>query len=293
MSGLGRSGGGVGGLVEAGYAAWEAEDWPTAGRLLAQAAEEADQHRQAELWFDAALACKFARDWPKAHEFGRHAVALASRGEQDPAFWNLGIAATALRDWPTARDAWAGYGVELPPGEGEIVEDLGPTCVRIETGGGQEVVWARRLCPTRARVISVPFHASRRFGEIVLHDGVPNGERVVQGTRFPVFDEIMLFTVSDMPTLSARVTSGEVADTEALADLFADQEFGAEVMSSRSVLCKCCSEGTVTQEPTVEAGSQWVLLGAPEDAARGLLEAWRSAAPHARSWSGLHVVEVP
>jgi hypothetical protein len=278
-------------LVRDGYAAWEAEDWTTAGRLLEQAAPEVtDRRQQAVLWFDAALAFKSARDWPKAYELGKHAAALVPRGEQDPAYWNLGIAATVLADWATARDAWAGYGVQLPPGEGEIRADLGPTCVRIQTDEGQEVVWARRLCPTRARVISVPFHPSRRFGEVVLHDGVPNGERVVQEARYPVFDEIMLFAPSGTPTLSVLITAAGAADTEALAELFAERDFGSEVMSSRSVLCKCCSEGTVNQQRAVEAGSRQVLLGAPEDAAHELLDAWQAAGPDARSWSNLHVM---
>lgn len=282
----------VGNLVRDGYAAWEAEDWPAAGRLLEQAAPgETDRRKQAVLWFDAALAFKFARDWPKAYELGKHAAALVPRDEQDPAYWNLGIAATVLKDWPTARDAWAGYGVQLPPGEGEILANLGPTCVRIQTDEGEEVVWARRLCPTRAKVISVPFHPSRRYGEVVLHDGAPNGERVFQEARYPVFDEIMLFAPSDTPTLSVLVTAADVADTEALADLFAERDFGSEVMSSRSMLCKCCSEGTVTQQRTFEAGSQQVLLGAPEDAARGLLDVWQAAGPDARSWSNLHVMQ--
>lgn len=279
-------------LTRDGYAAWDAEDWPTAGRLLQQAAAGSkDGRNTAVLWFDAALAFKFARDWPRAYELGKRAAAMVPRGKQEPAFWNLGIAATVLKQWDDARDAWAGYGVALPPGEGEILEDLGPTCVRIETEGGQEVVWAQRVCPTRARVISMPFHPSRRFGEVVLHDGVPNGERLVGGARFPVFDEIMLFTLSDIPTLSVLITAGEVADTEALAELFSERDFGAEVMSSRVNLCKCCSEGTVTQERTVEAGSQQVLLGAPEDAARGLLDLWKAGQPDARSWSNLHLLE--
>jgi len=278
--------------VRQAYAAWEAEDWPTAGRLLEQAAAVETRRRQeAVLWFDAALAFKFARDWPKAYELGKLAASQVPRGEQDPAFWNLGIAATVLRDWATARDAWAGYGVTLPPGDGEILANFGSTCVRIQTDEGQEVVWAQRLCPTRARVTSVPFHPSRRYGEIVLHDGAPNGERVVDGRRFPVFDEIMVFEPSAIPTLSVMITAPDVADTVALADLFAENDFGGEVMSSRVVMCKCCSEGSVTQERSFEGGRQQVLLGAPEEAARRLLDEWQGDGGGGRSWSSIHLLE--
>jgi hypothetical protein len=283
--------GGARELAQDGYAALEAKDWPEAGRLLAQAAPEAPQQAQAVLWFDAALAYKFARDWPRAYELGKRAAALSPRGEHDPAFWNLGIAATVLRDWATARDAWDGFGVGLPPGEGEIVEDLGPTCVRIQTAAGEEVVWANRLCPTRARVTNVPFHPSRRFGEVVLHDGVPNGERVFDGRTFPVFDEIMLYAPSDTPTLSVLISSGEPSDTQALAASFTDRDFGAEAASSRVNLCKCCSEGTVEQVRSFGAGSQRMLLAAPQDAAREVLDLWQAARPDARSWSNLHLLD--
>src|SRR5688572_24601364 len=109
---------------------------------------------------------------------------------------------TVRRDWQVARDAWSGYGINLPPGEGEIDDDFGVACIRIRGQQETEVIWAQRICPTRARVYSVPFDPSRRFGEIVLHDGAPNGERFTDGHRTPVFDEIMLFTPSEIQTLS-------------------------------------------------------------------------------------------
>ncbi|MFC6022560.1 hypothetical protein ACFP2T_41190 [Plantactinospora solaniradicis] len=279
-----------GDVVKRAYQAWDAGDWQRAGELMEAAVRQApDAPGSGTLWFDAALAYKFLRDWPKAYELGREAAARASRGQQDPAFWNLGIAATVLRDWSTARDCWTGYGVDLPPGEGEILADLGITCVRIDTATGQEVVWAHRLCPTRARVLTVPFDPSRRFGEVVLHDGAPNGERIVQGRRYPVFDEIMLFTASDLATLSVTVTAATADDVEALLEAFPRHDFGAEVLTSGEVLCKCCSEGSLTQERSVEAGEQVVLLAAPEDRATELLDEWRSARPDGRHWTGLHL----
>jgi tetratricopeptide (TPR) repeat protein len=152
--------------------AWDAEDWPRAARLLEDLlAQDPDDRRAPGRWYDAALAYKFMRDWPKAYELGKEAAARAPRGQEDPAFWNLGIAATIRGDWATARDAWAGYGIDLPPGDGEIDEDLGVTCVRLDPEGEVEIVWARRICPARARVLSVPFNTARRYG--VLYDDEP------------------------------------------------------------------------------------------------------------------------
>jgi hypothetical protein len=147
-----------------------------------------------------------------------------------------------------------------------------------------------RLCPTRARIVNVPFHSSRRFGEVVLHDGVPNGERVFNGTAFPVFDEIELLAPSDAPTLSVMAT-GSGPDLEKLTMLFTDGDFGAELASSRKNLCACCSEGTVTQERTFAGGEQRVLIGgASEDTARELLRRWQADQPAERFWTRLHAL---
>src|SRR5947208_3235374 len=83
--------------------------------------------------------------------------------------------------------------------------------------GEAEVVWVLRICPTRGRVLSVPF-TDRRFGEIVVHDGAPNGERVVDGQAFPVFDELSLWQPSDTATWRAEVTAPDEADMSALSE---------------------------------------------------------------------------
>jgi hypothetical protein len=277
-------------LVKQAYQAFEAEDWARAADLLEEAAQaDPDGPDGAALWFDAALAHKFRRDWPRAYELGKKATARARRGQEDPAFWNLGIAATIMRDWTTARDAWDGYGVTLPDGDGEIVEDFGMTAVRIGTPNGQEVLWAQRLCPARARVLSVPFDPARRYGEVIVHDGAPNGERVVDGRRYPVFDELVCFEESDLATLSVTVTAAEPDDVDALLSAFQDRDLGAEVLGSGVMLCKCCSEGSQTaQRSAADNGSQTVLLAAPADEASGLLDAWRAASADARAWKNLH-----
>jgi hypothetical protein len=155
--------------------AFAAEDWPSVASAYERLVRaRPDDERAAVWWFDGALAYKFLRDWPKAYELGREAAARAERGVQDPAYWNLGIAATVLGKWAVVRDAWDGYGIGLPvpPGDGPLTLDLGLTPVRLDPGRCDEVVWAERLCPTRARIRNVPTPESgRRYGEIVVHDG--------------------------------------------------------------------------------------------------------------------------
>lgn len=275
-------------LIDQAYEAWDAEDWPTAAGLFERVlAHYPDEPKSSVWWYDAALAHKFLRNWGKAYELGREAAARAPRGEGDPAYWNLGIAATIQRDWATARDAWEGFGIQLPPGEGEINGRFGPACVRLDTGGEREVVWIDRLCPTRGRVVNVPVTGGRRYGEIVVHDGEPKGRRVIEGREYPVFEELLLFQASDLPTLTATVNASEVADVDDLIELFDRHGYGAEPASGYEVLCACCSEGTHEQERKTHAGAQRVSFAAPEEEARRLLDQWAARTPIGRSWSGL------
>nr|BFE59899.1 hypothetical protein GCM10020063_044250 [Dactylosporangium thailandense] len=273
-------------LVREARDAWSAQDWERSAALYEQLARQApDDPRVGDWWYDAALAYKFRRNWAQAYRLGIQAAAHAPRGRQDPAFWNLGIAATIQRDWATARDAWSSFGIELPPGDGPIVGDFGRACVRLTGAEGSEVVWVQRLCPTRAQVINVPFDTSRRYG-IVVHDGEPKGDRVVGDRTYRVFDELMLFEPSDLPTLAATVTA-EPAALEALSDLFDANGFGFEPLRNGYALCKCCSEGSVTQEARALGGEQRCLIAAPPDRARELLDGWRSATTG--TWADLHI----
>ncbi|MGN9808487.1 hypothetical protein ACTMSW_03910 [Micromonospora sp. BQ11] len=272
-------------LLKTAYEAWEAENWPVAGELLERLARRhPDLPPSGTWWYDAALAYKFLRNWAKAYELGREAAARANRGAEDPAFWNLGIAATIMEDWPTARDAWQGYGLPVPDGDGEVLADFGATPVRLVNG---EVVWAQRLCPTRARVLNVPTPESgRRFGEVVVHDGTPNGERTVDGRTFPVFDELLLFRASDLPTTTVEVVVEESEDVLALAEFFDERGYAAEPASGVRTICACCSEGSVSQNRNHQvAGGQRVYVAAPSGEVAGLLDAWCAAAPQRRSWT--------
>jgi hypothetical protein len=274
-------------LVREARDAWAAQDWERSAVLYERLAVQApDDPRIGDWWYDAALAYKFRRNWAQAYRLGIQAAAHAPRGGQDPAFWNLGIAATIQRDWATARGAWESFGIQLPPGDGPIMGNFGRACVRLAGTTGAEVVWVQRLCPTRARVVNVPFDTSRRYGEIVVHDGEPKGDRVVGDRTYRVFDELLLFEPSDLPTLAVTVTA-EPAGIEALADLLEANGFGFEPLRSGYLLCKCCSEGSVTHEAEPLGGEQRCLIAAPLDAARELLDAWRGSV--AGTWTDLHI----
>lgn len=274
-------------LVRQAQAAWEARDWDRSAALYEQLASQVPTDpRVGNWWYDAALAQKFLRNWAQAYRLGVHAAEHAARGRQDPAFWNLGIAATIQRDWTTARQAWQGYGIDLPAGDRPITGNFGRALVRLAGADGSEVVWVQRLCPTRARVINVPFDTSRRYGEIVVHDGEPKGDRVVGDRTYRVFDELMLFEPSELPTL-AVIVAADPAGIDALADMLDADGFGFEPLQSGYLLCKCCSEGSATQSSLTVGGEQRCLIAAPPDRARDLLNAWADS--NTRTWTDLHI----
>ena len=165
------------------------------------------------------------------------------------AWWNLGIAATALRDWNTARAAWRAAGLKVPPGEGPLEMDLGRTPVRLR-GQRPEVVWCTRINPVRAMVCDVPTAESgRRYGDLVIHDGAPNGLRVVDGRDYDVFDELALLQASSFHTYSVEILVRTPKDIDDLLVACETAEMAAEDWtSSVRHLCKACSEGTPSEK---------------------------------------------
>lgn len=142
----------------------------------------------ARVCYDIGLIYKYRGAWKESFKYNKRAHELDP--EDQAACWNFGIAATALRDWRAARAAWSAYGIKLADGDGEIFGDYGVTPLRLNPADDAEVVWARRLCPARARIESLPYPESGvAFDDVVLHDGAPVGSRLDAGGReVPVFN---------------------------------------------------------------------------------------------------------
>ncbi|SOE03052.1 hypothetical protein [Blastococcus haudaquaticus] len=254
------------------------------------------------LWYDRGLLAKWRRDWPAAREFNARALELTPEDERTerPSAWNLAVAATALRDWGTARRAWAAYGLPVDPeGDEPIDGDFGPAVVRLNPpvryigqrdleidgrAGDSEVVWGRRLDPARIRITSVPLPESgHRYGDVVLHDGAPEGTRVVDGDEYPVFEEIELWERSSTPTLSVQVKGSDEDVTELrhaldLAGL-PHEDWTTEV----GTVCRACSDGvldTHDHRPDVptDGGRRLGIAGDGDEALRVVL-AWLDRAP--------------
>ncbi|MEA3106271.1 MAG: hypothetical protein QOI88_876 [Gammaproteobacteria bacterium] len=204
--------------------------------------------RRPETLYNLGLIYKYRRDWWESYEYNRRARAL--RPDDEATLWNLAIAATALQDWQTARDVWQTLKIIAEPGEGPIDEDLGSTPVRLNadesTDAPTEVVWARRLCLVRARILSIPTGATGfRHGDVVLHDGAAVGYRLNSGGHeVPVFNVLQLFEPSRLSTFEASVEVDEPADIEALNQACDQAGIAFEDWTaSLRNLCKACSEG--------------------------------------------------
>lgn len=155
-------------------------------------------------WFDLGLAYKRSGNWLASQKANEAATAID--GGNAGAWWNLGIAATAREDWRMARHAWRNYGLQVPDGSGPLHMPLGMIPLRLNPAGNAEVVWAERLDPARACVLSVPLPASGfRHGDTLLHDGYPAGQRLYKGQLMPVFNALQLLVKSPFSTFHATL----------------------------------------------------------------------------------------
>jgi tetratricopeptide (TPR) repeat protein len=239
------------------------------GRKLADAGDDAGAevaYRQAidsdpafeQAWFNLGLVFKRRRDWSECLRCNLRATDLDPRKEQ-PAWWNMGIAATALHDWVNARRAWNGYGINIPDGEGPIGANFGPTPVRVGFPNPTEVVWCRRIDPARAVIESIPLPESgHRHGDVVLHDGAPNGQREAFGRIYSVFDELERWQPSDIPTVVVSLTCPSKSDAKAICDLADAANLTYEDWTANiNWLCKACSEGLPHSTHDQNGDSSW------------------------------------
>ncbi len=161
------------------------------------------------------------------------------------------------------------------------------------------VVWGRRIDPCRIRIDSVPLPDSdHAWHDAILHDVVPNGERVAWGMTFSVFDELIRMDPSGEPTWQTELTSPTEDDKLALHERFASADLGIEDWSTVRMLCKQCSESNPHQHanpddatPIRRVARPYAFAG-PRDAIERNLSAWTGEGP-GREWAGQETVERP
>ncbi len=237
-------------------------------------------------WYNLGLIFKRQRLWRQSLDCNQKA--LERNASDEAAWWNLGIAASALGDWREARRAWTGFGLELPASEGEVSMSLGPTPIRIDPSGTGEVVWCNRIDPARAVIRSVPFlESGHHYGDLLLHDGAPNGEREIHGQKVPVFDAIELLRPSKHINFDIVVRVPEAKALDALFEHAANADIGLEDWGTIRCLCAACSrqslgpyEQTIPSAPDRSGDPIRLTAAAPDEARlRALLDSWIAARP--------------
>lgn len=267
-------------LVESGLALSDAGDVDGAEAAYL-AAVRADPTWSAPL-YNLGLLYKYQGRWHESFEFNQRAARLAP--DDEATWWNLGIAATALGNWEEARRAWASCQIDLPAGQGPPVKDFGQTPVRLDPNGHAEVVWGHRIDPARARLVSIPLPwSSFHWGDIVLHDGAPEGYRTVDGVEYPVFNVLAKLLPSPYQTFVVELASASAESIEALENLADSRNAAVENWgTSTRTLCRQCSHGTPHEHGDEGAGGAHPHCGlAALDAehAQRIIEEWLSSAP--------------
>ena len=134
------------------------------------------------------------------------------------------------------------------------------------------------------QILNVPTPDSgHRCGDIVLHDGDPVGSRRLGDRELGVFNEILLWQRSPVPTLTVTVEASEPAAFEALVDDFTAAGAAAQDWTGTvRHLCRSCSEGSPHPDhddaPVDGPSGRSFGLSADLEQARDVLERWSTGA---------------
>ncbi|HFA51162.1 MAG TPA: tetratricopeptide repeat protein [Bacteroidetes bacterium] len=234
-------------------------------------------------YYNLGLLYKREKDWKKSFYYNFHAARLDKSDEA--AWWNMGIAASALGDWKMAKRAWKGFGINVPSDGKEDDEpkmEIGITPVRLIEN--REVVWTKRLDPARVMIENIPTPESkRRYLDIVLNDGAPNGMRFIDDRPFHVFDELQLLKPSEYMSFQIWVADAKEFQINSLEKRCGEKGFGFENWTnSLRQICKQCSEGAPHQHHDEELkknkkeGEFILAIAAKSEAElKEVLEAWK------------------
>lgn len=227
--------------------------------------------------YNLGLLYKYQARWRESLEYNQRAAHLNEQHEG--AWWNLGIAATALGSWSEARRAWAQCGMKVPPGDGPPDFNFGSTPVRLDPDGDGEVVWAHRIDPARAEILSVPLPESpHNAGAIVLTDGAADGYRKVGQVEYPVFNMLAVLQPSTLRKYIIELASVDSAAVEALERLATKHGGAAEDWGrSTNILCAKCSRGVPhehTSAPDHPAHPHCGLAARDDNHAEAIIHDW-------------------
>lgn len=226
-------------------------------------------------WFEPPFALGVMSKWLLRFEdcLRWSELALTLDPEHDGAAWNVGIAATALGLHRRARRAWKRFVPDVEESDESLELDFGLVPIRLDPRGSGEVVWTRRVNPAIAIVVSIPFDESGYgYGDRVLHDGEPRGQRMLRGASVPVFDALTCLEPSGYSTYLATLPSPSDETMALLRRLAEERRVPLEDWSTNvRFLCRACSLGepheTHDHDGAPPNGERLVALAAESDEA--------------------------
>lgn len=157
--------------------------------------------------------------------------------EERQAWMNLGIASTALKKWRTARQAWNRLGYEFKETDQSTDFDLGAIAIYLNPRSQPEVVWARRIDPARAIVLSIPHPGTgHRFQDTILFDPGSEGAQVVGSRKWAAYRELQVLRSSPFKTYTVELTEASQGHVDVLARLCTQERVGFDNWSAATHL---------------------------------------------------------
>jgi hypothetical protein len=210
-------------------------------------------HDGADWAYVTGLYYKYRRRWPEALAANQRAFAGAP--DNEACAWNLGISATGAGNGEVAASAWRALGMPARLGDDglPVVDHLGPIEVRLPPIAGDpsprlaaEFVWVQPQSPCHGVVLTATFADHEAdVGDVILWDGAPVRQRVVQGTMVPGFPVLARLRAGGTRTFRFVAMQSDSGAVSALTSrLPAGCELYAHEEKTR-LLCAQCASGIV------------------------------------------------
>ncbi|MBM5573853.1 hypothetical protein GKO28_05395 [Deefgea sp. CFH1-16] len=160
--------------------------------------------------------------------------------------------------------------------------------MRITQGDQVEVLWANRLDPARAQIISVPLpDCGVRYQDIVLIDGAPRGTHELNGNPVPVFDWLEFWQRANYSTYVIEATVPIELAANTLCELVLDSDMALDDWSKlMSMQGQAGGEETQHAHDAASAATvawlperQFGVAALNDQALADVLDAWQTAHP--------------
>src|SRR6202012_478412 len=96
--------------------------------------------------------------------------------------------------------------------------------------------------PARIQILNVPLPGSRRrYRDILLNDGAPEGTRKSGDHEFPVFNELAVWKPSNYSTFQSAISMEDPQSERDLLQLCNENDIGVEAWTTLRIFCEACS----------------------------------------------------